>query len=75
MNRLLPHFEQKIVKISPKKLNGIVYRSGITTWKVLDDDCNEIAFEDRGRYPSSLWPPTNDDNYDYIVDSLSRCVR
>ena len=56
------------------KLNGIVYRNGIKTWKVLDDDCNEIAFG--GKYPSSLWPPTKENpNYDYIIDSLSRCVR
>lgn len=66
---------------------GIRYRDGLTEWKVLDDDCEELKQNDDcgqkrtinsfGKsLPSTLWPPSREvENYDYIKDSLTRCMR
>ena len=68
-------------------MSGIKYRQGLTTWKVLGDECEELFLEDHTKkkneknssneyYPLSLWPPSPDmEMYDYIKSSLTRCIR
>jgi len=54
------------------RMKGIVYQPGLTHWKVLNDECEEVTMKHRPQgWPVSLWP--QDDRS--IQDSLTRCVR
>lgn len=54
-----------------KALRGIRRRSGLTHWKVLDDDCKQVKKEDAQdrNWPTTLWPPAQPQR------SLQRCLR
>lgn len=53
-------------------MQGIRCRGGLDTWKVLNDDCEEVNVDARPKeWPSSLWPPKKVG----IAKSLSKCIR
>ncbi len=63
-------------------LTGIKYREGLSSWKVLGDQCEELTKGGehppytKKTLPHSLWPPSPDiERYDYIKESLRRCIR
>lgn len=54
------------------RMKGIVYRKGLTSWRVLNDECNEVQPDERPKeWPLSLWPPCDE----AIISSLPKCVR
>lgn len=65
----------QVVNVSDRMAAAsLPYREGLTKWKVLDDELNEIDAAKMGKlYPKSLWPPTDDDHS--IRQQLCRCVR
>ncbi|CAB9512027.1 Multisite-specific tRNA:(cytosine-C(5))-methyltransferase trm4b [Seminavis robusta] len=53
-----------------RSLKGIRRRQGLTEWKVLDDDCHQVAsHSDRPDWPSTLWANRKHHR------SLQRCIR
>eukprot|EP00977_Amphora_coffeiformis_P018360 scaffold6420_cov168-Amphora_coffeaeformis.AAC.38 len=60
------------VDILPTKLDGIAFRPGLSHWRVLDDELEEVCRgEDVVGYPDSLWPPSDRE----IAERLAHCVR
>jgi 16S rRNA C967 or C1407 C5-methylase (RsmB/RsmF family) len=52
-----------------RSIEGIRRRSGLTDWKVLDDDGQEVRPQNRPEWPSTLWPDGTHHR------SLQRCIR
>mmetsp|Transcript_35899 Transcript_35899/g.74654 ORF Transcript_35899/g.74654 Transcript_35899/m.74654 type:complete len:539 (-) Transcript_35899:901-2517(-) len=50
-------------------VRSLYHRSGLTQWKVLDDDLKEM--DPTTDAPSTLWPPTDP----HIAQELTKCVR
>lgn len=59
-------------EIEERMGRNIVYREGLTSWKVLDDECQQVSIENKpGHWPKSLWPPTCGET----ANALKRCIR
>ncbi|KAL7467844.1 hypothetical protein ACHAXS_008072, partial [Conticribra weissflogii] len=59
-------------EIEERMGRNIVYREGLTSWKVLDDECQQVSMENKpGHWPKSLWPPTHGET----ANALKRCIR
>eukprot|EP00804_Cyclotella_cryptica_P017368 CCRYP_020250-RA/>CCRYP_020250-RA protein AED:0.28 eAED:0.28 QI:0/-1/0/1/-1/1/1/0/559 len=59
--------------VGPKGLEGVRYREGLSSWKVLNDECTILQrdSEEGKEWPDTLWPPREEG----IARVLKRCIR